>query len=139
MLMSVFQLHSQLQQDCLLLGKLELCQVLLVNDSQFPWFILVPQRHNLREIYQLNAEEQILLIQESSYLAERLATIFNADKLNIAAIGNLVPQLHVHHVVRYQIDKAWPAPIWGKFAAVPYTEQQREELLAKLTPLVLLQ
>ncbi len=137
--MSVFQLHSQLQQDCLLLGKLELCQVLLVNDSQFPWFILVPQRHNLREIYQLNAEEQILLIQESSYLAERLATIFNADKLNIAAIGNLVPQLHVHHVVRYQIDKAWPAPIWGKFAAVPYTEQQREELLAKLTPLVLLQ
>lgn len=137
--MQDFQLHSQLQQDCFLLGKFKLCQVLLVNDRQFPWFILVPQRHNIREIYQLSADEQILLIQESSYLAEMLTSIFNADKLNIAAIGNLVPQLHLHHVVRYQNDKAWPAPIWGKFAAVPYTEQQLEELLARLTPLVLLQ
>ena len=137
--MQDFQLHSQLQQDCFLLGKFKLCQVLLVNDRQFPWFILVPQRHNIREIYQLSADEQILLIQESSYLAEMLTSIFNADKLNIAAIGNLVPQLHLHHVVRYQNDKAWPAPIWGKFAAVPYTEQQLEELLARLTPLLLLQ
>jgi diadenosine tetraphosphate (Ap4A) HIT family hydrolase len=110
-----------------------------VNDSQFPWFILVPQRENIREIYQLTAEDQITLIQESSYLAEKLAMIFKADKLNIAAIGNLVPQLHLHHVVRYRTDKAWAAPIWGKFAAVPYTEQQREELLARLTSLELLQ
>lgn len=137
--MPIFQLHPQLKQDCFVLGKFELCQVLLVNDSQFPWFILVPQRHDIREIYQLSSEEQSLLIQESSYLAETLATIFNADKLNVAAIGNLVPQLHVHHVVRYQTDKAWPAPIWGKFAAIPYTEQQREELLVRLTPLSLLQ
>lgn len=137
--MSNFQLHPQLQQDCFLIGKFELCQVLLVNDSQFPWFILVPQRENIREIYQLTAEDQITLIQESSYLAGNLATIFNADKLNIAAIGNLVPQLHLHHVVRYQTDKAWAAPIWGKFAAVPYTEQQREELLVRLTSLDLLQ
>ena len=137
--MQDFQLHSQLQQDCFLLGKFKLCQVLLVNDRQFPWFILVPQRHNIREIYHLSADEEIFLIQESSYLSEMLTSIFNADKLNIAAIGNLVPQLHLHHVVRYQNDKAWPAPIWGKFAAVPYTEQQLEELLARLTPLVLLQ
>ncbi len=137
--MSNFQLHPQLQQDCFLLGRFELCQVLLVNDSQFPWFILVPQRENIREIYELTVEDQITLIQESSYLAKNLATIFNADKLNIAAIGNLVPQLHLHHVVRYQTDKAWAAPIWGKFAAVPYTEQQRVKLLARLTPLDLLQ
>ncbi len=134
-----FQLHPQLQQDCFSVGKFELCQVLLVNDHQFPWFILVPQRNDIREIYQLNATDQLTLIQESSYLAEKLASIFNADKLNIAAIGNVVPQLHWHHVVRYQTDKAWPAPIWGKFAAVPYTEQQRNELLARLTPLELLQ
>jgi diadenosine tetraphosphate (Ap4A) HIT family hydrolase len=132
--MSNFQLHPQLQQDCFVIGKFELCQVLLVNDSQFPWFILVPQRESIREIYQLTAEEQITLIQESSYLAENLATIFEADKLNIAAIGNLVPQLHLHHVVRYRTDKAWAAPIWGKFTAVPYTEQQRVELLARIMP-----
>ncbi|MDD5227483.1 MAG: HIT domain-containing protein [Methylococcales bacterium] len=137
--MSIFQLHPQLQQDCFLLGRFELCQVLLVNDSQFPWFILVPQRENIREIYQLTPDDQITLIQESSYLAKNLAEIFNADKLNVAAIGNLVPQLHLHHVVRYQTDKAWTAPIWGKFAAVPYTEQQLNELLERLTPLKLLQ
>ena len=136
--MSSFQLHPQLQQDCFSIGKFELCQVLLVNDHQFPWFILVPQRNDIREIYQLNATDQLTLIQESSYLAEKLASIFNADKLNIAAIGNVVPQLHLHHVVRYQTDKAWSAPIWGKFAAVPYTEQQRNQLLARLTPLELL-
>jgi diadenosine tetraphosphate (Ap4A) HIT family hydrolase len=137
--MSVFQLHPQLQQDCFILGKFELCQVLLVNDSQFPWFILVPQRANIREIYQLTNEDQIMLIRESSYLAKELAAIFSADKLNVAAIGNLVPQLHLHHVVRYQTDKAWAAPIWGKFAAVPYTEQQLKQLFAQLTPLTLLQ
>jgi diadenosine tetraphosphate (Ap4A) HIT family hydrolase len=134
-----FQLHPQLQQDCISIGKFELCQVLLVNDNQFPWFILVPQRHDIREIYQLDAVDQIKLIQESSYLAEKLADIFNADKLNIAAIGNIVPQLHLHHVVRYQTDKAWSAPIWGKFAAIPYTEQQLNQILARLTPLELLQ
>lgn len=133
-----FQLHPQLQKDCILLGKFELCQVLLMNDSQFPWFILVPQRAGIREIYELSHEEQIMLISESSYLAQKLAMIFTADKLNIAAIGNMVEQLHIHHVVRYKADKAWAAPIWGKFAAVPYSAQQLEDLRARLTPLELL-
>ncbi len=128
-----FQLHSQLEKDCFILGEFELCQVLLMNDSQFPWFILVPKRADIREIYQLSADEQVILIQESSYLAEKLVTIFNADKLNIAAIGNIVPQLHLHHVVRYQTDKAWAMPVWGKFPATPYTEQQLNDLKAKLT------
>lgn len=133
-----FKLHPQLEKDCILLGKFELCQLLLMNDSQFPWFILVPERKNVHEIYQLKPDEQIMLMQESSYLAEKLAMIFQADKFNIAAIGNIVSQLHVHHVVRYRNDKAWPAPIWGKFAAVPYTAQQLEELKIKLILLELL-
>ena len=133
-----FKLHPQLEKDCILLGKFELCQLLLMNDSQFPWFILVPERENVEEIYQLTSAEQMTLIQESSYLAEKLATIFQADKLNIAAIGNIVSQLHVHHVVRYRNDKAWAAPIWGKFAAVPYSAQQLEKLKAQLTSLELL-
>lgn len=138
MTQSDFQLHPQLEKDCITLGKFELCQVLLMNDSQFPWFILVPQRIGIREIYELPQKDQITLINESSYFAQKLATIFTADKLNIAAIGNIVEQLHLHHVVRYQSDKAWAAPVWGKFAAVPYTTQQLEDLRARLTPLELL-
>lgn len=131
--MSTFSLHAQLQQDCFVIGQFELCQVLLLNDSQFPWFILVPQYDNVREIYELPSEQQQQLIQESSYFAKQLATHFHADKLNVAAIGNIVPQLHIHHIVRYQTDKAWPAPVWGKFAATPYTAQQREACIAKVT------
>lgn len=131
--MSTFQLHAQLKQDCFIVGQFELCLVLLLNDSQFPWFILVPQRENIREIYELQSEDQQLLIQESSYFSQKLATIFEAEKLNVAAIGNIVPQLHVHHIVRYQTDKAWPAPVWGKFAATPYTTQQRDSRISKVT------
>ena len=131
--MSTFQLHAQLKQDCFIVGQFELCLVLLLNDSQFPWFILVPQRENIREIFELQNEEQQLLIQESSYFSQQLATIFEAEKLNVAAIGNIVPQLHVHHIVRYQTDKAWPAPVWGKFAATPYTTQQRDSRISKVT------
>ncbi len=123
-MITLFQLHPRLKQDCIIIGRFDLCQLLMMNDSQYPWFILVPEKADITEIYQLSKADQHTLTQESSYLAENLATLYKADKMNIAAIGNLVPQLHLHHVVRYQTDKAWPAPIWGKFAAVPYTSEQ---------------
>jgi diadenosine tetraphosphate (Ap4A) HIT family hydrolase len=119
-----FHLHPQLQKDCISIGKLALCRLLLMNDNQFPWLILVPEIAGITEIYQLNKQQQMLLIEESSFLAERLSELYRPDKLNIAAIGNLVPQLHVHHIVRYRTDKAWPAPVWGKFPAVAYSEQE---------------
>jgi diadenosine tetraphosphate (Ap4A) HIT family hydrolase len=119
-----FQLHPRLKQDCIAIGRFELCQLLMMNDSLYPWFILVPERADVQEIYQLSKTERQLLTEESSYLAEKLAAFYQADKMNIAAIGNIVPQLHIHHVVRFQTDKAWPAPVWGKFTAVPYTEKQ---------------
>ena len=124
-----FQLHPNLKRDCVFVGSFELCQLLLMNDCQFPWFLLVPQKPDLTELYQLEKPDRQLLIEESSWLAESLALLYQADKMNIAAIGNLVPQLHIHHIVRYKNDKAWPAPVWGKFAAVPYTEQQMSENL----------
>jgi len=124
-----FQLHPNLKRDCVFVGSFELCQLLLMNDCQYPWFLLVPQKLDLSELYQLEKPDRQLLIEESSWLAENLALLYQADKMNIAAIGNLVPQLHIHHIVRYKNDKAWPAPVWGKFAAVPFTEQQMSENL----------
>ena len=129
---TIFQLHERLQQDCIGIGRLDLCRILMMNDSRYPWFILVPEIAGIREIYQLSKAERCLLTEESSYLAENLAALYNADKMNIAAIGNLVPQLHIHHVVRYRTDSAWPAPVWGKFAAIPYTQQQVAEYSAEV-------
>jgi len=127
-----FQLHPRLEQDCITIGRFDLCRLLMMNDSQYLWFILVPERADLQEIYQLNKAERELLTEESSYLAENMAALYKADKMNIAAIGNIVPQLHIHHIVRYQVDKAWPAPVWGKFDAVPYTERQIADNLTRI-------
>jgi diadenosine tetraphosphate (Ap4A) HIT family hydrolase len=129
----LFQLHSQLKKDSIEIGRFSLCQLLLINDSQYPWFVLVPERMDLTEIYQLSEQEQILLQQESSFLASTLANCFKADKMNIAAIGNLVSQLHIHHIVRYKNDIAWPAPVWGKYDTVPYTAQQVEKIKIQVT------
>ena len=128
-----FQLHPQLKKDSIKIGCFSLSQLLLINDSQYPWFVLVPKRINLTEIYQLSEQEQTLLQQESSFLASTLASCFKADKMNIATIGNLVPQLHIHHIVRYKNDIAWPAPVWGKYDAVPYTEQQVKKIKIQVT------
>lgn len=123
-----FQVHPQLKQDSIELGRFSLCQLRLINDSQYPWFVLVPEILNVTEIYQLSEGNQVLLQQESSFLARKLSEIYKADKMNIAAIGNLVPQLHIHHIVRYKKDIAWPAPVWGKYTAIPYNEQQLEKI-----------
>ena len=131
-----FTLHPALKKDCIELGCLELCRVLLMNDKQFPWLILVPERENITEIHQLSPDDQQQLIRESSYIAEKLATLFHADKMNIAALGNMVPQLHIHHVVRYKSDKAWPAPIWGMFDPLAYTTNELEMILAQLKGLI---
>lgn len=130
----MFQLHPQLAKDCLVIGRYELCQLLLMNDRHYPWFILVPERENISEIYQLDSAEQVQLWRESAHLSESLAVIFAADKMNIAALGNVVPQLHIHHIVRYQTDLAWPAPVWGKLAAKAYSDNELQALFTKLAP-----
>lgn len=127
-----FQLHPQLGKDCLHIGQLPLCEVLLMNDASYPWLILVPRRPELVEIFQLTLDDQHQLIRESSFIAQQISLAFNADKINIAALGNVVSQLHVHHIVRYQTDPAWPAPVWGKLPARAYTPEEQLTRIALL-------
>ncbi|MEZ5478794.1 MAG: HIT domain-containing protein [Thiolinea sp.] len=118
-----FSLHPQLAQDCLVVGDLPLCRVLLMNEARYPWLILVPRRENLREIHQLEAADRLQFWQESAWVSEQLEVLFQPDKLNVAALGNMVAQLHVHHIARYRQDAAWPAPVWGKFAPEAYNAE----------------
>lgn len=126
------ELHPQLQKDCLLIGHFALCRLLLMRDANYPWFILVPDREGIQEIFQLSEADQQQLLRESSHLSAVLADRFRADKLNIAALGNIVPQLHIHHIVRYRNDPAWPAPVWGRIPARPYTPEILERVLETL-------
>ena len=126
-------IHSQLAADCIVLGRLPLCHLLLMNDSQFPWFILVPARPDIREIYQLENADRRQLLDESCGLSEFLMEAYEGDKLNVAALGNQVPQLHLHHIVRFATDVAWPSPIWGKQASQAYSPAAIEEIRTLLS------
>jgi len=125
-------LHKQLKKDCIVLGKLGLCAVLLMPDANYPWLILVPQRENISEIYQLSESDQQQLMRESSKVSRVLVELFNADKINVAALGNMVPQLHIHHVVRYKTDAAWPAPVWGAVPAKTYDDAELIKMKKRL-------
>lgn len=128
----MFKLHSQLVNDGILVGDFPLSSLLLINDAHYPWFILVPRREDVTEVFQLSAEDRQQLLDESCLLAEALKDAFAAHKLNIAALGNVVSQLHIHHVVRYREDPAWPAPVWGKLPARPYTDAEARERIERL-------
>lgn len=127
-----FELHPQLAADTATLGNFPLCRLLLMNDARYPWFVLVPRRAAIREIFQLDERDQQQLLRESGVLSRALMEIYRGEKLNVAALGNIVPQLHLHHIVRYAGDPAWPAPVWGRLPARPYTEAER---LARVRPL----
>ena len=127
-----FTLHPQLAADTVIIGDWPLCRVLLMNDANYPWVILVPRRSDIREIYQLTESDQQQLLRESSALGAAMMREFAAEKLNIAALGNVVPQLHIHHVLRFSYDLAWPKPVWGVQAAKPYGDVALAERLLKL-------
>lgn len=130
--MSGFVLHPRLQADTRLVAEWPLSQLLLMNDARYPWFILVPRRAAITEIYQLCEQDQRQLWQESARLGSAAMAAFAGDKLNVAALGNLVPQLHLHHVVRYQQDPAWPAPVWGQGEPRPYSTDEQDAVIARL-------
>lgn len=133
---AMFELHPRLAQDTFYIADLPLCRLLLMNDCRYPWLILVPRQASLTEVYQLEPEKQHQLWQESAQVGERLMQFTHADKLNIAALGNQVPQLHVHHVARFHNDSSWPAPIWGIGTAEAYQPEHSESLIASLQQLV---
>ncbi|WP_257274966.1 HIT domain-containing protein [Endozoicomonas sp. SESOKO4] len=133
--MSEFQLDNRLEEDCFVMGDLPLCRVLLMNDNQYPWLILVPRVAGVHEVFHLDEEQQLQLACESSLTAAILSDVFEADKMNVAALGNTVKQPHVHHIVRYESDAAWPNPVWGRLPAKPYDKGQVSEIKKKLESL----
>lgn len=118
-----------------MMGDFPLSRLLLMNDARYPWFILVPRRDDVSEVYQLDVDEQLQLQRESSLLGKHLMERFGGDKLNIAALGNLVAQLHLHHIVRYRDDATWPGPVWGVGMTVPYEAERLVEIREIIRPL----
>ena len=122
-----FKLDPQLEQDTVLVADWHLCQVRLMNDSRYPWVILIPKIEDVSEIHQLADEQQQLLLGESVRLSKALEQLFAPHKLNVAALGNMVRQLHIHHIVRFEDDASFPRPVWGVGDAVPYEAEALSE------------
>jgi len=131
-----FKLDPQLAKDTVHMGDFPLSQVRLMNDANYPWFVLVPRRSGVTEIYHLGEKDRHQLMREAAALAENLADIFAARKMNVANLGNMVSQLHVHVIVRKESDAAWPGPVWGSVPAKPYASDELEIIRARLDTLL---
>lgn len=128
----MFVLDARLAQDTLTIGDFPLCRLLLMNDANYPWFILVPRREEVSELFQLDVGDQQRLWREATALAEIVKDTFGADKMNVATLGNVVSQLHVHVIARRKDDASWPSPVWGRLPAKPYSDEQVAEIRHKL-------
>lgn len=128
----MFELHHQLKKDTVVVGCFPLSLILLHRDSQYPWLILVPQRPDITEIHHLDLNDRLKLISESCQLAEVMVDLFTPKKMNVACLGNVVPQLHMHHIARYETDPAWPHPVWGRCPLVPYADGVLRERVQRL-------
>ncbi|WP_110968588.1 HIT family protein [Pseudomonas huaxiensis] len=128
----MFALDPRLEQDTFALGDFPLCRLLLSKDANYPWFILVPRRAGISEVFQLDDSEREQLWKETNFLSETLKHCFAADKMNVAALGNVVSQLHMHVIVRRRDDVAWPAPVWGNKPAIEYSSDQLSEVRQRL-------
>lgn len=127
-----FELHERLAANTVEVARWALNRVLLMNDSHYPWLVLVPQRPALRDLDDLAEADLPLMTEEIVRASRRLKATFSADKMNVAALGNQVPQLHVHVIARHMTDPAWPGPVWGVLPAAPYGDEALAERLALL-------
>ncbi|MCY1665214.1 HIT family protein [Rhizobium sp. SL86] len=130
--MSAFELDARLARDSELVTVLGLCQLRLLKDSRWPWLMLVPQRADKTEIFELAPLDQAMLTFETNMIGEALKKVTGAKKINIGALGNVVSQLHVHVVARNEGDANWPGPIWGFGTAVPYDDPAKQAFLKAL-------
>ncbi|HEY1638123.1 MAG TPA: HIT family protein [Rhizomicrobium sp.] len=130
--MQVFELHPRLERDTLFITDWALSRVLLMNDARFPWLLVVPRRGDVTEVHELAHAERMVLIEEVARAARALKSVAAATKINIASLGNVVPQLHVHIVARTPADAAWPNPVWGHGACVPYASGAADALGQRL-------
>jgi diadenosine tetraphosphate (Ap4A) HIT family hydrolase len=126
---SDWSLHPQLQRDTIDIGDLPLSRVLIINDANYPWILLVPRRPGIVEIVDLDEVEQLQLMTEIARVGRALKAVTQCDKLNIAALGNVVPQLHVHIVARREGDAAWPRPVWGQIPPLAYDQADLDEFV----------
>ena len=129
---SAWSLHPQLTQDTIDIGDLPLCKVLVIKDANYPWLMLVPRRPEKVEIIDLDEVEQAQLMAEVSRAARALKDITKCDKLNIAALGNMVPQLHMHVIARRTGDAAWPRPVWGAVPPLPHDAEEVQHFISAL-------
>ena len=127
-----FDLHPQLAQDTVAIGDLPLSRLLLNKDANYPWLVLVPRRADVTEIVELDASARAQLMTEIGDVSQALRDITRCDKLNVAALGNMVPQLHVHIIARRKTDAAWPRPVWGVAPAIAYGDNELTALIGSL-------
>lgn len=128
----MFILHERLQADTVFVTDWPLCRVLLLNDSTYPWLVLVPRRHGVSELHELDQDDRQTVIEEMAKASHRLQNHVKAHKMNVAALGNVVPQLHIHIVARFDTDPAWPRPVWGAVPAKPYEPADLDAHVTKL-------
>lgn len=125
-------LDPRLAADSAAAGELPLCQIRLQDDARFPWLVLVPKRGGLVEIFDLSPDERATLIEEIAQCSAALRAVTQCHKINVGALGNIVRQLHIHVVARFETDAAWPAPVWGDGERVPYAPAMRDDFLARI-------
>jgi diadenosine tetraphosphate (Ap4A) HIT family hydrolase len=124
-----FVLDARLEADTTEVCRLDLCTVLLMNDARFPWLILVPRRPGMADLIDLDATDRANLTEEIDRASRVLMRETRGEKLNVAALGNMVRQLHVHVIARFAHDAAWPGPVWGVGKAAPYDDTARQNLI----------
>ncbi len=129
MLSPAWSLHPQLERDTTPLGDLPLSRVLVINDANYPWLLLVPRRYGAVEVIDLDEVERAQLMTEIALVSRVLKDVTECDKLNVAALGNAVPQLHVHVIARRKTDKAWPKPVWGAIPSLPHDAKELDRFM----------
>jgi len=130
--MTDFNIDPRLAADSVVIGTLTCCEVRLQNDARFAWLVLVPRRENISELFELSEADRAATMEEISQVSAALRAVTQCLKINVGALGNIVRQLHIHIVARNEGDAAWPGPVWGVGARVPYGETEKADLIARL-------